>query len=219
MAVALDAVAGHEKDLGTGRLAHALRGGDVDRDDRTSAPRRNRAVVQCAGEVVVSPRVGPRGHRSSAPRRQWPLSAAVLFEQAHGRDLDAAVDGLAHVVDRERGDRGGDERLHLDPGAPDQAHLGRQVQAGQRLVGLDLDARERQRERVAERDELVGALGGHDAGEAGRGHDVALRDGSVADDGERRRRHDHARLGARDALGLGLAGDVDHARPTAIVQM
>jgi hypothetical protein len=40
MTVAFDAVAGHEEDLGSGFLAHALRGGDVDRDDRTSWQRR-----------------------------------------------------------------------------------------------------------------------------------------------------------------------------------
>ena len=49
-----DAVVGAEADLGTGLLAHALRGGHVDRDHGSPAARRR--------------------HETSPSRRQWPLA-------------------------------------------------------------------------------------------------------------------------------------------------
>ena len=45
------------------------------------------------------------------------------------------VDRLAHVVDRERGDRAGGERLHLDAGAVDGLDLGLDLDVGRPRCG------------------------------------------------------------------------------------
>src|SRR6188472_2095391 len=45
--------------------------------------------------------------------------ASTFPHQADGLDAHRAVDGLAHVVDGQRGDGHGRQRLHLHPGAVD----------------------------------------------------------------------------------------------------
>src|SRR6185437_12325579 len=50
--------------------------------------------------------------------------AAALFEQPDIADDHAAVDRLAHVVDRQQADLHGGERLHLDAGRPERLGLG-----------------------------------------------------------------------------------------------
>ena len=94
-----------------------------------------------------------------------------------------AVDGLAHVVDGERGDRRRGQRFHLDAGLALDLDGGHDVdgggfgdRAGNRRSTL------RQGQRMAERDQLMGALGRHDAGDAGDRQHVALA-GLAAEDG------------------------------------
>ena len=97
-----------------------------------------------------------------------------------------------HVVDGQRGDRGGRQRLHLD--ARLRRRLGRGHDRDARLLDLELDTEMRQRERVAERDQLGRPLRRHDPGELGGRQRVALR--QVAQ--PRRGARAHAHEGARD---------------------
>src|SRR5690242_14679052 len=60
--------------------------------------------------LIVS--TAARGARS-AIAAPLPALAAALREQAHVRDLDPAFEGLGHVVDGERSDRGCRHRLDL----------------------------------------------------------------------------------------------------------
>ena len=85
--------------------------------------------------------------------------------------------------------------------------------------GLEVDGRLGDGERMAERDQLVGLLGGHDAGDAGGGQHVALLGLALLDQRQRRRRHGDEAFGARGALGGGLVGDVDHARLALVVEV
>src|SRR6185312_3366144 len=62
-------------------------------------------------------------------------------------------------------------------------------------------------------------LGRHDAGEPRRAEHVALERVAGDDAVERLLAHDDTALGDGDALGLRLAGDVDHARLTALVDV
>ena len=72
---------------------------------------------------------------------------------------------------------------------------------------------------MAERDQFVRALGRHDAGEARGAEHVALLGVALADDAQGLRVHDDAALGAGDALGHRLVGDVDHVGRAARVEM
>src|SRR4051794_25492593 len=105
--------------------------------------------------------------RTSPMVRPWPstrgsqaLAVAVtglpsgLVEQRALLDDDALLDALDHVVDRERADRRGRQRLHLDAGAGHRAGLRRQRDRAGGGVHRDVAVRVAERQRVAERDEL-----------------------------------------------------------------
>ena len=72
---------------------------------------------------------------------------------------------------------------------------------------------------MAKRDELMRALGGHDAGDAGGAEHVAFLRIACKHKVERFRRHHHAALGDSDALGRGFRRNVDHACLAALAQM
>ena len=143
--------------------------------------------------------------------RQCPDLPPRLSISRTAFDAHAAVDRLGHVVDGETGDGGGGQRLHLDPGRSDGLGLGADDDAGQRLVEREVDRDLGQGDRVAERDQLVRALGRHDAGDPRGPEHVALLRVAGADERQRLGPHDDASLGDRRAFGRRLFGDVDHA--------
>src|ERR1700685_4779341 len=96
-------------------------------------------------------------------------TAAAFFEKPDALDTHAALDRFHHVIDGEAGDRYGGERFHLDAGLAGHFYAGGDADAGQLGIGRDVDFDLRQQERMAQRDQFVGALGGHDAGDAGGG--------------------------------------------------
>src|SRR5438270_13476316 len=92
-------------------------------------------------------------------------AAAALLFQPDALDGHNTIDGLAHVIDGEGGDADGGEGLHLDAGAAEDADGGLD---GQEVVGGkgEVNLGDGDGERVAEGDEIAGAFGGQDAGEA-----------------------------------------------------
>ncbi len=74
-------------------------------------------------------------------------------------------------------------------------------------------------QRMAQRDQLVRPLGGHDAGDAGDRQDIALLGLALLDQRERLGGHGDEALGAGGALRRGLVRDVDHARLALVVEM
>ena len=92
----------------------------------------------------------------------------------HVGDRHVRVDRLGHVVDGERRRRCGHERLHLDACPRGRLRDSRDLHPVGRDVELDVDQGERQR--VAERDQLTGALGGHDPRHLRSGEGVSLRE-------------------------------------------
>ena len=84
------------------------------------------------------------------------------------------VDGLDHVVDRQRRHRHGGQRFHLDAGLRVGAHARLDAVAAPRRRQLDADVRQRQR--MTERNQRGRLLGGHDAGEPRRLQRIALGD-------------------------------------------
>ena len=81
----------------------------------------------------------PSVHCASLGARQCAGLAAALLDQPDALDAHAAIDRLGHVVDRQAGDRDGGQRLHLDAGLSARLGLGAHDEAGQRVVGRDVD--------------------------------------------------------------------------------
>src|SRR6185437_8603416 len=145
--------------------------------------------------------------------------AAALFQKADALDAHAFLDRLDHVVDGQARDRHGGQRLHLDPGLAVDLDGRLYPVTGQGVLRIDLDLDLGDRQRMAERDERMRALGRHDAGEPRGAEHVALERVAGDDALERVLAHGDMALGDRDALGLRLAGDVHHARFAALVDV
>ena len=90
-----------------------------------------------------------------------PAPAATLFEEAHGPDHHRPIDGLEHVVERQRGHAHCRQRFHLDPGAVGAAHRRRDADLG--LADLEVDVDPRKRQLMAQRDQVAGVFGRQDA--------------------------------------------------------
>jgi hypothetical protein len=72
---------------------------------------------------------------------------------------------------------------------------------------------------MAQRDQFVGALRRHDAGEPRDAEHVALLGVALEHQIERLFRHQHAALSDRDAFGGGLGRDIDHAGLARLAEM
>ncbi len=157
--------------------------------------------------------------------RPWLLrTLGARFATGLRRHLDPAddhrsVDRLQHVEQGKAGDRDGGQRLHLDARLSLGADLRIDAEAGQRLIGRDPNLDMGQWQRMAQRNELGGALGGHDPGELGGGHDRAL--GSAPGAHLLKRfglaGHDAARRCRADCRFL--VRHVGHARSALVVDM
>ena len=170
---------------GANRIAVHGGGGE----GRLGAPRRQIGGEHAAGRFRQRHRLGRKRRDAGDDARdrvvdgeeahfagafQVARPAAALLDEADVGDRHAAVDGLGHVVDGEAGDRDGGQRLHLDAGLAGDLGRGADAKAGEVVVGVDVDGDLGERQRVAERDQLVGALGRHDAGDARGADHVAL---------------------------------------------
>ena len=130
----------------------------------------------------------------------------LLVHERHVRDDHALVDRLRHVVDGQRRHARGRQRLHLDPRLRRRLRLGDDVDAP--LADGQLDVHHRERQRMAERDQVARLLRGHDPRELGGRQRVALR--QVVDPARRLHRHQHRRPRGGLAPRDGLVADVDH---------
>ena len=157
-------------------------------------------------------------------------AAALLVQQAHVDNLHAAIDGLAHVIDRKTcGTRAG-QGLHLDTRLARHAGRNQYVKANlpvrarrRPALGHVLDRRPRRsdgrnaalalgnEQRMAHGDDVTRALDGHNARHACAGKHVALFGAVLQHHGLRLGVHENGALGDGDAMGLGLVGHVDHA--------
>jgi len=72
---------------------------------------------------------------------------------------------------------------------------------------------------VAERDQLAGALGRLDAGNARHGQHIALGQATARDQGQRFRAHAHEGLGHGLAMGDGLVAHIHHACMAVGIEM
>src|ERR1700712_2250761 len=152
--------------------------------------------------------------RGPGPDAGAPALLALQPDRVHRR---GRIERLDHVVQRETGDRHGGERLHLHPGAVGAA--GGRLDAHLGLAHLEVHRHARERDGVAERDEVRRALGAQDPSDACGRQGVALGHGAVAQGGA------HLGGGAQDAArGRHAAGDllvpdVDHPRRPGLVDV
>ena len=118
----------------------------------------------------------PLRPRASGRPRKLPDLPPRFAQQADVGDDHAAVDGLAHVVDGQRRDA---RRRSAPPSRPRCARRSLQVAvistALRARVDGEVDLDRGQRQRMAERDQIGGALGRHDPGEPRHREHVALR--------------------------------------------
>jgi hypothetical protein len=144
----------------------------------------------------------------------------VLLEQAGLDNHDLMRQRLAHVIDRQRRDRGAGKSFHLDTGPV----MDRDRAADHGLVvvlHLDGDVAAVERERVAERDQLVRALGCHHASDD-RGvedrpflrREACLRQCACHGGGEA-----HPGFSDGAARGRGLSAHVHHRRPAICIDV
>ena len=138
----------------------------------------------------------------------------MFLHHPHVVDGHAAVHGFAHVVDGEQGYLHGGEGFHFHAGGSDGFYgCCTKYACSARLscaCSFEFDSNTGQCQRMAQRDEVAGFLGGHDAGDAGNAQHVAFFGGAGFDEGQGGGQHFDAAAGDGDAVRSGLGGHVDH---------
>ena len=143
-------------------------------------------------------------------RHPAPALAPVLFQQLHIADDHTAVHRFAHVINRQQRHLHGGQGFHLDAGLTHG--FGGAGADDLRAFGKDLefDRHPGQRDRVAQRDQVAGALGAHDAGQSGNAEHITLFGGARLHQRQGGGQHADAATGHRHAVGAGLGADIDH---------
>ena len=120
------------------------------------------------------------------------------------------VHGFAHIVNGERGNGNGGERFHLDAGS--RGDFGGSSDDDAIAFGWNGEFHYAMSDgqRVAERNEIAGFFGGHDASEAGGGEDVTLGDFVAFDEVERGGLEMNLATGDGLTELNGFAGNIDH---------
>ena len=147
-------------------------------------------------------------------------SARPTSRAASPRDLGAPLDPLDHVVDGQRGHRGGGQRLHLDAGRPGRARLGgerdrrprrRRPRPRRRRTTAPADGRAESARRSAWRPGCRRSARTPSTSPFGASPPATA--APVSGDSRT------ARPGDRTALGRRLVADVDHPRAAAGVEV
>lgn len=145
--------------------------------------------------------------------------APLLLQQANRFHAHSPVHCLAHVVNREQGDRNGGEGLHLHSGA--SPGLGRDNAFHRRgdPVHVKINPDPGQRDWVAQGDQLGSALGRLDRRDARHPQDVAFLGFPFQNELQSLRPHVNRAGGAGDAVGLGLFRHVHHVGLAAGIEV
>jgi hypothetical protein len=134
----------------------------------------------------------------------------VFFQQLDVADDHAAVGGFAHVVNGQQGHLHGREGFHLDTGLAHGFGGGRAHHLAAVGQHFKLDRHAGQRDWVAQRNEVAGLLGPHDACQASNAQHIALLGSARLDQRQCGRLHADAAHGHGGAVGAGLGAHVDH---------
>src|SRR5438105_2753504 len=109
---------------------------------------------------------------SIVPAERAAATPALLL-QPYLFDRHNTIDRLAHVINGQRGNADGGQCFHFHAGAAEDADGRFNAEEIVAFVG-EINGCRRDRQRMAKGDEVAGALGGHDAGQAGDFEDVAF---------------------------------------------
>ena len=143
----------------------------------------------------------------------------MLLQHPHIRHHHAAVDCLAHVVNRQQADLDCGQCFHFHSGFAECFHLRAAVDAGCCSVDVEFDRDAGQCQRMAQRDQVAGAFGCHDGGNAGNAEHVAFFGTTALDDVERGRLHPNGAAGDGDAMGFIFGADIDHVGLAGAVEV
>ena len=143
----------------------------------------------------------------------------MLFQHAHIRHDHAPVDGLAHVVDGQQADLHGGQRFHFHARLARRIDLGAAVHAVGGFVDVEVNRDARERQRVAQGNQIAGALGAHDGGDAGDAQHVAFFCVAGNDQGQGGRLHADAAGGHGAAARIVLAAHIDHMGLARSIEM
>ena len=148
-----------------------------------------------------------------------PALAAGLLDQVDLAQLHALIHGLAHIVDGEQRGRNAGQSFHFHAGhadGPDGAHGLYGLLFGQKVK---IHSQLAQRQRMAQGDQLAGALGRHDACNAGHAQHVALLGGAVPNSGKGCRIHSDDAAGHSLPCSDGLFAHIHHHGAAGRIKM
>src|SRR5665213_189472 len=182
-------------------VAHARRGDFIHQHSRASAcPGYSRRLLAAGGEVA-------------------PAFAAGFRHKTNALDHGAAIDRFHHVVDSKRRDAGGGERFHFHAGLSGRFDHGENAYGASLSQRFEIDARLRDRDGMAERDEFGCLFGSHDARDACRREHIALGSAPRNNSFVSLCRQDDEGFGGGFALGRSLGRNIDHARRAFFIEM
>ena len=134
----------------------------------------------------------------------------MLFQHAHVGHRHAPVNRFAHVVNCQQRYLRSNQGFHFNAGGPYSFNCGGAGDAAGGHVLLKVNCYPCQRQWMAERDQIAGFFGRHDACYAGNAQHIAFFGAAGQNDFQRLAVHHNAALGNRDAVGGWFGGNVYH---------
>ncbi len=143
----------------------------------------------------------------------------MFLAQRHALDGHSPVDGLAHVVDGEQTDAGRRQGLHLDAGLALALDRADAFDAMAGPIDRKIDRDPGERERVTQGNQIAGALGRLDRGDARDAQHVALAGRTLQDGGQGGCLHGDGAAGHGNPPGDAFVGDIHHVRLAGGIKM
>ena len=134
----------------------------------------------------------------------------MLFHHPDIAHHHPAIHRFAHVIHSQQADLHRRQRFHFNAGLAESLHLRLAVHTRIGHIRLKIHRHPRQRQRMAQGNQVAGALGRHDRGDARDAEHIPLLGRAAGDDRQRLRLHADGAAGQRDAVGFLLGADVDH---------
>ncbi len=143
----------------------------------------------------------------------------MLFQHPHIGHDHAAVGRLAHVVNGEQGNLYGGQCLHFHPSLAHRIDLGAAMNGRLQLVDFEFHRHPRDRQRMAQRHQITGALGAHDGGNSCYAENIAFASIAFKNNSQGFRLHDDGAGSYGNAVRVRLAAHVHHVGLTGRVEM
>lgn len=145
--------------------------------------------------------------------------ATGFLEQLDAADFHEAINGLTHVVNREKPNLHGGESFHFHTRLPSRFAGCNASHGALCLVKLEINGHARERNRMTQRDQVRRLFARHNGRHAGNADHIALFGRSLRDHGKGFGLHTDVALRTRHAMRLILGADVNHMRVAGLVKM